>query len=64
MGELGKESSREASTGVVLASRPGPPRGGVLTNSLQPRMHRCFPKVLEVPLPPIEPGFPFPVSLV
>lgn len=36
----------------------------MLASSLQPRMLGCFPKVLEVLLPPIEPGFPFPDSLV
>lgn len=29
-----------------------------------PALHGCFLKVLEVLLPPIEPGFPFPDSLV
>lgn len=47
-----------------LASCPDPPLGGLLASSLQPQMRGYFPKVLEVQLPPIEPGFPFPDSLV
>lgn len=35
-----------------------------LASSLQPRMPRHFPEVLEARLPPIEPSFPFPAPSV
>lgn len=63
-GSLGRRHPEKHPLAGCLASRPGPLQGGVLAKSLQPRMHGCFPKVLEVLLPPIEPGFPFPDSLV
>lgn len=63
LGELRKEPSRGVVTGAALAS-PRLSPGSVLASSLQPQRRRCFPKVLEVPLPPIEPGFPFLDSLV
>ena len=63
-GSLGGRHPEKHPLAGRLASRPGPLQGGVLAKSLQPRMHGCFPKVLEVLLPPIEPGFPFPDSWV
>lgn len=63
LGELRKQPSRGVVTGAALASPRLSPRRCAGQQPPAPEA-RCFPKVLEVPLPPIEPGFPFLDSLV